>query len=77
MSRVTALKETVFALGCFPLDKPGQRKSVFFQQAIDFLTARQPVGIFPEDPWVTRNCLGASWTRPLSKPRNEVIANVS
>lgn len=48
MSRVPALKEAVSALGCFPLDKPGQRKSVFFQQAIDFLTARQPVGIFPE-----------------------------
>ncbi len=48
MSRVPALKEAVSALGCFPLDKPGQRKSVFFQQAIDFLAARQPVGIFPE-----------------------------
>jgi 1-acyl-sn-glycerol-3-phosphate acyltransferase len=48
MSQVPVLKDMVTALGCFPLDAPGQRQRVFFQQATDLLKARQPVGIFPE-----------------------------
>ena len=48
MSQVPLMKDMVTALGCFPLDKPGQRKKVFFQQAIDLLKTEQPVGIFPE-----------------------------
>ena len=28
-------------------------------------------------PWVTRGCLGASWMRPQSKPKNDVITNVN
>ncbi|WP_031292699.1 lysophospholipid acyltransferase family protein [Leptolyngbya sp. Heron Island J] len=48
MSQVPVLKEIVSTLGCVPLDAPGQRRQVFFEQAIDLLQAYQPVGIFPE-----------------------------
>ena len=48
MSRVPGLKEIVSTLGCVPLDAPGQRRQVFFEQAIDLLQTHQSVGIFPE-----------------------------
>ena len=48
MGQIPIIKDMVTALGCFPLDKPGQRKQVFFQQAADLLKTHQPVGIFPE-----------------------------
>lgn len=48
MSKVPVLKEVISALGCFPLDAPGQRRKILFQQAVDLLRAHQPVGIFPE-----------------------------
>ncbi|NEP46915.1 MAG: 1-acyl-sn-glycerol-3-phosphate acyltransferase, partial [Okeania sp. SIO2H7] len=48
MSQVPVLKDMVNALGCFPLDAPGQRRQVFFQKATSILQSQQPVGIFPE-----------------------------
>jgi 1-acyl-sn-glycerol-3-phosphate acyltransferase len=48
MSQVPILKEMTAALGCVPLDAPGQRHRAFFQQSINLLKAQQPVGIFPE-----------------------------
>lgn len=48
MSRVPVIKEIAAMLGCFPLDKPGQRHKTFFNQATSLLKAHQPVGIFPE-----------------------------
>lgn len=47
MSQVPGLREIVTALGCVPLDEPGQQKS-FFQRAEDLLRSQQAVGIFPE-----------------------------
>ena len=48
MSQVPVLRETVEALGCFPLEAANTRQQVFFQQANRFLQTRQIVGIFPE-----------------------------
>jgi 1-acyl-sn-glycerol-3-phosphate acyltransferase len=48
MSQVPVLRETVQALGCFPLEAADQSQRVFFQQASRFLQTRQHVGIFPE-----------------------------
>lgn len=48
MSQVPVLKDMIAAMGCFPLDAPGQRNHSFFQTAIQNLQARRPIGIFPE-----------------------------
>ncbi|MEO0395301.1 MAG: lysophospholipid acyltransferase family protein [Cyanobacteria bacterium P01_A01_bin.137] len=48
MSQVPVLKDMIAAMGCFPLDAPGQRHQTFFQTAIRSLKAREPIGIFPE-----------------------------
>jgi 1-acyl-sn-glycerol-3-phosphate acyltransferase len=48
MSQVPVLRETIQALGCFPLEAANQRQRVFFQQASRFLQTHQLVGIFPE-----------------------------
>ena len=48
MSQVPVLKDIISAMGCFPLDAPGQRHQTFFQTAIQSLKNNQPVGIFPE-----------------------------
>lgn len=48
MSQVPGLRETVKALGCFPLEAANQGQKGFFQQASHFLKTRQVVGIFPE-----------------------------
>lgn len=48
MSQVPILKDVISAMGCFPLDAPGQRHQTFFQTAIQSLKENQPVGIFPE-----------------------------
>jgi 1-acyl-sn-glycerol-3-phosphate acyltransferase len=49
MSQVPLLKEMIAALGCLPLDEPGQqRQQGFFSQASAALQAQQAVGIFPE-----------------------------
>lgn len=48
MSQVPVLKDIISAMGCFPLDVPGQRHQTFFQTAIQSLKDQQPVGIFPE-----------------------------
>ncbi|MGD1857681.1 MAG: lysophospholipid acyltransferase family protein [Leptolyngbyaceae cyanobacterium] len=54
MSQVPVLKDIIAAMGCFPMDAPGQRHQTFFQTAIQTLKERQTVGIFPEgaDPMV-------------------------
>lgn len=48
MSQVPVLKDLIAAMGCFPLDAPGQRHQTFFHTAIQSLKENQPVGIFPE-----------------------------
>lgn len=48
MSQVPVLKDFIAAMGCFPLDAPGQAHQSFFQTATEALTQGQPVGIFPE-----------------------------
>jgi 1-acyl-sn-glycerol-3-phosphate acyltransferase len=48
MSQVPILRETVQALGCFPLESPNQTQQIFFKQATRFLQDQQLVGIFPE-----------------------------
>lgn len=48
MSQVPVLKDVIAAMGCFPLDAPGQRHQTFFQTAIQSLQQRRPIGIFPE-----------------------------
>jgi 1-acyl-sn-glycerol-3-phosphate acyltransferase len=48
MSQVPVLRETVEALGGFPLEATNQGQQLFFRQASRFLQARQIVGIFPE-----------------------------
>ncbi|MGB8699339.1 MAG: lysophospholipid acyltransferase family protein [Thermosynechococcaceae cyanobacterium] len=48
ISQVPVLRETVGALGGFPLEATNQRQQLFFQQASHFLQTRQIVGIFPE-----------------------------
>ncbi len=48
MSQVPVLRETVQALGCFPLESPNQTQQIFFKQATRFLQDQQLVGIFPE-----------------------------
>ncbi len=48
MGEVPVLKELIKLLGCFPLDKPGQRQHNFLQEANRFLQSGQWVGLFPE-----------------------------
>ncbi len=48
MGQTPLLREMVQWLGCFPLAKAEERQKVFFQQATDFLTCQQWVGLFPE-----------------------------
>lgn len=48
MSQVPVLKDVIAAMGCFPLDAPGQRHQTFFQTAIQSLKQRRSIGIFPE-----------------------------
>ena len=48
MGQVLGMKQMVKALGCFPLDPPGQRPRALFYQATRLLQAGEPVGIFPE-----------------------------
>jgi 1-acyl-sn-glycerol-3-phosphate acyltransferase len=48
MSRVPLLRETVTAMGAFPLDAPHNRQKHFFRQSVNLLQSRQIVGIFPE-----------------------------
>ena len=48
MGQVFGIKQIVTALGCFPLDPPGQRPQSFFQQGRQLLLAGESVGIFPE-----------------------------
>ena len=48
MSQVPVLKDLISAMGCFPLDAPGNRHQSFFQTATEALGQKQPVGIFPE-----------------------------
>lgn len=48
MSQVPGLREFVTALGCFPMDSPGQRQRTFFDRASQLLRSHEVVGIFPE-----------------------------
>ena len=48
MSQVPLLREFITSLGGFPLDAPGQRQKVFFQQAMHLLAEQQTIGVFPE-----------------------------
>ncbi|WP_404785125.1 lysophospholipid acyltransferase family protein [Altericista sp. CCNU0014] len=48
MSQIPVLRETVQALGCFPLEAPNQSQQGFFDRANCFLQARKLVGVFPE-----------------------------
>ena len=48
MSQVPVLKDFISAMGCFPLDAPGQGYQNFFHTATKALEQKQPVGIFPE-----------------------------
>ena len=48
MGQVPIMREIVDLLGCFPLEKPQQRKQHFFKQATNLLKVQQWVGIFPE-----------------------------
>ena len=48
MSQVPVLKDFISAIGCFPLDAPGNGHKTFFQTATEVLGRQQPVGIFPE-----------------------------
>ncbi|HEY9764409.1 MAG TPA: lysophospholipid acyltransferase family protein [Trichocoleus sp.] len=47
MSQVPGMREFVSAMGCLPLDAPGERQN-FFREATHLLKDRQSVGIFPE-----------------------------
>lgn len=47
MSQVPGLREFVNALGCLPLDGPGEQQT-FFREATHLLRDQQAVGIFPE-----------------------------
>lgn len=47
MSQVPGLREFVNALGCLPLDAPGEQQT-FFREATGLLQAQQVIGIFPE-----------------------------
>ncbi|HHP7231666.1 MAG TPA: lysophospholipid acyltransferase family protein [Xenococcaceae cyanobacterium] len=48
MGQTPGISNLVELLGCFPLAKPRHRKQQFFEQASQFLTSRQWVGLFPE-----------------------------
>jgi 1-acyl-sn-glycerol-3-phosphate acyltransferase len=48
MSQIPVLRETVQALGCFPLEAPNQSQQGFFDRANRFLQTRKSVGVFPE-----------------------------
>ena len=48
MGQTPGLRQAVDALGCLPLDPPGQYPRILFQQAAQLLQTGQPVGIFPE-----------------------------
>ena len=48
MSRVPILNEVVTAMGCFPLDPPGQKPRRLFNQASQSLQSGEAIGIFPE-----------------------------
>ncbi len=48
MGKTPVMREMVHWMGCFPLAESPQRKQHFFQQASNFLGARQWVGLFPE-----------------------------
>jgi 1-acyl-sn-glycerol-3-phosphate acyltransferase len=47
MSQVPGMREFVSALGCLPLDAPGE-KQTFFREATHLLRDQQAIGIFPE-----------------------------
>ncbi len=49
--------------------------AIVLWQACHLIVTPRPSSVLC--PWVMRNCLGVIWTRPLNKPRNEVVANVS
>lgn len=48
MSQVPGMRELVAAMGCVPLDEPGQRQKTFFQRAEGLMQSQQALGIFPE-----------------------------
>lgn len=48
MGQVPGMREFVSALGCLPLDAPGQRRQSFFHKATSLLHSRETIGIFPE-----------------------------
>ncbi|MBD0268172.1 MAG: 1-acyl-sn-glycerol-3-phosphate acyltransferase [Cyanobacteria bacterium Co-bin8] len=47
MSQVPGMREFVNALGCLPLDAPGEQQT-FFREATHLLRDQQAIGIFPE-----------------------------
>lgn len=47
MTQVPGLREVITAMGCLPLEAPGQR-STFLKEAMNLLRSHQPIGIFPE-----------------------------
>ncbi|MEY3300361.1 MAG: hypothetical protein RLZZ597_3621 [Cyanobacteriota bacterium] len=48
LAQVPGLREAVQALGCLPLDPPGQGQRAFFRRACHTLAQGGAVGIFPE-----------------------------
>ena len=56
MGQTPVVRDIVDSLGCFPLGSAKQRQRQFFQQASQFLTPQQWVGLFPEG------------TRPMIEP---------